>query len=166
MPVLKTPMEATTHTLGSIRRSAIAASSAFALLAADVCQDALAQSLHPIRNIQIDVSPLRASVGDPTATWVQRELPDQLAQALASRRTAQGDTLVVRIDSVALGSIKDGAAWDNIGGIASIGGVHWPVRATARYHVSAVDQAMFEESNHQRVTRLVQALTYWLVRDL
>jgi hypothetical protein len=47
-----------------------------------------------------------------------------------------------------------------------IGGQQWPVRATAKYHLSAVDQVMFEESNHRRVTELVQALAYWLAKDL
>jgi adenosylmethionine-8-amino-7-oxononanoate aminotransferase len=80
--------------------------------------------------------------------------------------TAQGGTLVVRIDYVTLGPLKDSRAWDNISGVAMIGAVQWPVRAAARYQVSAVDQVMFEESNHRRVTQLVQALTYWLARDL
>ena len=80
--------------------------------------------------------------------------------------TAQGGTLVVRIDYVTLGPNKDSWAWDNISGVAMIGGVQWPVRATARYWASAVDQVRFEESNHRRVTQLVQALTYWLARDL
>ena len=152
--------------LGLVRRVAIAACSAFALLAAVASQNALAQSGPPIRNIQVDVAPLRANVGDPTASWVQQGLPDQLAQALASRRTAQGGTLVVRIDSVVLGPLKDSSAWDSISGVATIGGVQRPVRATARYQASAVDQALFEQSNRQRVTQLVQALTYWLARDL
>jgi hypothetical protein len=58
---------------------------AMALLAAVACQNALAQSGLPIRNIQVDVAPVRANVGAPTASWVQRGLPDQLAQALAWR---------------------------------------------------------------------------------
>ena len=78
----------------------------------------------------------------------------------------QGGTLVVRIDYLTLGPIKDSSAWDNTSGVALIGGVQWPVRATAKYQASAIDQAMFEESNHRRVTQLVQALTYWLARDL
>ena len=153
-------------TLGLVGRVATAACGAFALLAAVAWQNAVAQSRPPIRNIQVDVGPLRANVGDPTASWVQQGLPDQLAQALAGRMTAQGGTLVVRIDYVTLGSIKHSSAWDNISGVAMIGGVQWPVRATARYQASAIDQAMFEESNHRRVTQLVQALTYWLARDL
>ena len=135
-----------------------------ALLAA--CQSAFAQSGHPIRNIQVDVAPLRVNVGEPTASWVQRGLPDQLAQAMAGRMSAQGGTLVVRIDYVTLGPIKDSSAWDNINGVAMIGGVQWPVRATARYQASAIDQVRFEESNHRRVTQLGEALTYWLARDL
>jgi hypothetical protein len=148
------------HSLGLIRRVAIA------LLAAVACQNAFAQSGLPIRNIRVDVAPLRANAGDPTASWVQRGLPDQLAQALAGRMTAQGGTLVVRIDSVTLGAIKDSSAWDNISGVATIGGVQWPLRASARYQASAIDQVRFEESNHRRVTQLGQALAYWLARDL
>src|SRR5271157_3364674 len=143
MRVLKTTMEATMYSLGLLRRVAIGACSAFALLAAVACQNALAQPGHPIRNIEIDVAPLRANVGDPTAAWVQRELPDQLAKALAGRMTAQGGTLVVRIDYVTLGPLKDSRAWDNISGVAMIGGVQWPVRATARYWASAIDQGRF-----------------------
>src|SRR5207248_2222670 len=122
-----------------LTRVAIAACSAFALLAAVACRIALAQSGLPIRNIQVDVAPLRISVGDPTASWVQQRLPDQLARALAGHITAQGGTLVVRIDYVTLGPIKDSSAWDNISGVAMIGGVQWPVRATAKYQASAID---------------------------
>ncbi len=153
-------------TLGSRRRIAIAACAASALLAAVACQNALPRSGLAIRNIRVDVAPLRANVGDPTASWVQERLPDQLAQALAGRMTAQGGTLVVRIDYVSLGPIKDSSARDNISGAAMIGGVQWPVRATTRYQASAVDQTLVEQSNRQRVTQLVQALTYWLARDL
>ena len=64
------------------------------------------------------------------------------------------------------GAIKDSSAWDNISGVAMIGGAQWPLRATARYQASAIDQVKFEESNHRRLTQLVQALTYWLARDL
>ena len=154
------------YTLGLIRRVEIAACTAFALLAAVACQNALAQSGLPISDIQVDVAPLRVNLGDPTASWVQQGLPNQLAQALPGRMSAQGGTLVVRIDYVALGPIKDSSAWDNISGVAMIGGVQWPVRATARYQASAIDRAMFEESNHRRVTHLEQALTYWLARVL
>ena len=78
---------------------AIAAGGAFALLAAVASQNALAQSGLPIRYIQVDVAPLRANVGDPTASWVQQTLPGQLAKAMATRMSPKGSTLVVRIDS-------------------------------------------------------------------
>ena len=153
-------------TLETIRRVAIAICSAFPLLAAVAWQTAVAGSRFPIRNVQVDVAPLRVSVGDPTASWVQQELPDQLTRALADRMTSHGGTLVVRIDYLTLGARKHNWAWDNIGGVATIGGVQLPLRAATRYQVSAIDQTMVEESNRRRVTQLVQALTYWLARDL
>ncbi len=153
-------------TLGLIRRIAIAAGSAFAVLALVACQNAPAQTGLPIRNIRVDVGPLRANIGDPTTSWVQQALPDQLAQALAARMSPQGGTLVVRIDTVTLGAKKDSWAWDNISGVAMLGKMQWPVRATTRYQISAIDQTLVERSNRQRVTQLVQALTYWLARDL
>ncbi|MBV9289805.1 MAG: hypothetical protein JO288_18670 [Hyphomicrobiales bacterium] len=145
---------------------AIAACGAFALLMAVAGQNALAQSGLRNRDVQVDVAPLRANVGDPTASWVQQGLSGQLAQALAGHIMAQRGALVVRIDYVVLGPIKDSYAWDSITGVAMIGGVQRPVRATARYQASAVDQAMFEDSNRRRVMQLVQALAYWLARDL
>ncbi len=154
------------HTLGFIRHVTIAASTAFALLIPVAGQSVLAQSGVPIRNIQVDVAPLRASAGDPTASWVQERLPEQLAKALAGRMSPQGGTLVVRIDYLTLGPLKDSRAWDNISGVATLGGVQWPLRATSRYWASAIDQTMFEQSNHRRVMEAVQALTYWLARDL
>jgi hypothetical protein len=151
--------------LGLMRSIAIAACSAFALLAGVAWQNTVAQSRPPIRNIQVDATPLRANVGDPTASWVERELPGQLTQALAGRVTPQGGMLVVRIDYVTLGPNKESWAQDNISGVAMTGRVQWPVRAITRYQASAVDQAMVQESNHRRVTQLVQALTYWIARD-
>ena len=151
---------------GLTRRIAIAACGALSLLTAAACQNAAATSGSPIRNIQVDVAPLRANVGDPTASWVQEGLPAQLRQALAGRMTAQGGTLVVRIDYATLGAIKDSWAQDNISGVAVIGGRQWPVRAITRYQASAVDQVRFQESNHRRVTQLMQALAYWIARDL
>ena len=153
-------------TLQSIRRATAAKCGAFVLLSAVACQNALAQSGLPIRDIRVDVSPLRVEAGDPTAAWVQQELPDQLAKAMAGRMTANGGTLVVRIDYVAFGPIKDSWAWDNIGGVATIGGVRQPVRATSRHQSSPIDQTMIEQSNHYRVTQLVQALSFWLAAHL
>jgi hypothetical protein len=148
-----------------MRRAATAACSAFALLAWGARQNTVAQSRPPIRNIQVDVTPLRANAGDPTASWVERELPGQLTQALANRMAPQGDILVVRIAYVTLGAKKDSWAQDNISGVVMTRGIQWPVRAITRYQVSAVDQAMVQESNHRRVAELVEALAHWIARD-
>ena len=147
------------------RRAAIAAG-AFALVAAMAGKTALAQSDLAVGNIRVDVAPLRANAGDPTATWVEQELPRQLAEALSRRRTPKGGPLVVRVDSLTLGPNKDGRAWDNISGVATIGGVERPVRATSRYWASAIDPATIAQSNHARVSAAVQALAFWIARDL
>ena len=65
------------------RRAALAAFGVVALSPAVAVRSALAQPNVRFRNIVVDVTPLRASVGDPTAAWVQQELPGALAQALA-----------------------------------------------------------------------------------
>ena len=94
---------------------------AFAVVTAITAQSVLAQSGLTFRDVHVDVSPLRANSGDPTAAWVQQDLPDQLAKAMAGRRTPNGDPLVVRIDYLTLGPTKESWAWDNIRGMAMIG---------------------------------------------
>jgi hypothetical protein len=147
------------------RRAAIAACGAFALVAAMPGKTALAQSGLAVSNIRVDVAPLRAKAGEPTATWVEQELPRQLAEALSGRRTPKGGTLVVRVDSLTLGPNKDSRAWDNISGVATIGGVERPLRATSRYWASAIDPATIARSNHARVSAAVQALAFWIAGD-
>jgi hypothetical protein len=148
------------------RRVAIAACGAFVLVTAAGSGAAQAQLGLPVRNIRVDVTPLRANAGDPTATWVEQELPRQLAEAMSGRLTPKGATLVVRIDTLTIGPNKDSRAWDNISGVATIGGVQRPVRATSRYWASAIDQALIEQSNHARVSAVVQALAFWIAQDL
>jgi hypothetical protein len=148
------------------RRDAIAACGAFVLVAAMQGEAALAQSPLAVGAIRVDVAPLRASAGDPTATWVEQELPRQLAEALSGRLTPKGAALTVRIDSLTIGPNKDDRAWDNISGVAMFGGVARPVRATSRYWASAIDQARFEQSNHARVSAVAQALAFWIAHDL
>ena len=65
-----------------------------------------------------------------------------------------------------IGPNKDDRAWDNISGVAMVGGVARPVRATSRYWASAIDQALFEQSNHARVSAVARALAFWIARDL
>ena len=155
----------------SIRRisvhAALAASLALAFSIAAFSQDALAQSPSTFRDVRVDVQPLRANAGDPTATWVQQDLTSQLAQALAGRIGHDGPPLTVRIDYLTLGPqtgemLHAGASLDNILGVAVIGGQETPIRATSSYYSTPVDQTMIEVSNRERVSQLTQALTYWI----
>jgi hypothetical protein len=153
------------------RRAALAACGAFALVAGVAGKTALAQSGRPVRNIRVDVAPLRANAGDPTATWVEQELPRALARALAGRLTPRGGTLTVRIDYLTLGpntgaTVHGGSSPDNIEGVAMLDGQQWPVRATTSYDASPIDQTMVEQSNHYRVAALAEALAYWIARDV
>jgi hypothetical protein len=148
------------------RRAAIAACGALALVTMMRGGAALAQSRPAVGAIRVDVAPLRASAGDPTATWVEQELPRQLAQALSGRLTPKGATLNVRIDSLTIGPNKDSRAWDNISGVATVGGVERPVRATSRHWASAIDAATIVQSNHARVSAATQTLALWIARDL
>jgi hypothetical protein len=147
------------------RRAAIVACGAVALVTMGGGV-ALAQSRLAVGAIRVDVAPLRANAGDPTATWVEQELPRQLAEAMSGRLTAKGATLVVRIDTLTIGPNKDSRAWDNISGVAIIGGVARPVRAISRYWASAIDQALIEQSNHARVSAAVRALAFWIAQDI
>src|SRR5271168_3258477 len=141
---------------------------------------ALAQPNVRFRNIVVDVSPLRASLGDPTAAWVQQELPGALAQALAGYM-APGDrygaTLVARIDDLYLGPSSGGtgpwgASQDTINGTLLVKGPRGgmaagaPIRAITWYHPMAVDQPMRVESNHWRVVALAQAFAGWAPKEL
>jgi hypothetical protein len=148
------------------RRAAIMVCAALALVTMMPREAALAQSRGSVGAIRVDVAPLRAAAGDPTATWVEQELPRQLAQALSGRLTSRGAPLVVRIDSLTIGPNKDSRAWDNISGVVNIGGVERPVRATSRYWASAIDAATIAQSNHVRVSAAAQALAFWIARDL
>ncbi len=147
------------------RRALVALCGAFALAASMESRAALAQSGVAIGAIRVDVAPLRANSGDPTATWVQQELPRQLAQALAGRLTPRGATLSVRINSLTLGPNKDSRAWDDISGVATVGGVARPVRATSRHWASAIDAVTIAQTNHDRVSAATQALAAWIARD-
>jgi hypothetical protein len=72
----------------------------------------------------------------------------------------------VRIDSLTLGPNKDSRAWDNISGVATIGGDERLVRATSKYWASAIDPATIAQSNRARVSAVVQALALWIARGL
>lgn len=128
---------------------------------------AFAQSTPTFRDIRVDVQPLRANAGDPTATWVQEDLRNQLAQVLSGRMARDGAPLIVRIDYLTLGPstgemLHAAATLDNIEGVAVINGQERPIRATSSYYTNPIDQTMIERSNRDRVAQLTQALTYWI----
>jgi len=118
--------------------------------------------------VNIDTSPLVASVGNPTANWAQQALPGAFAQAFGARM-APGDPsavpLDVRIDTLYLGN--GGAADpDRMRGVAVVGGHTISVRAVSVYWASPTDQALPEQALQGRVQALAVAFAYRLKRKL
>ena len=147
--------------------AALVVLSAFALCLAALSQGALAGSAPTFRNIRVDVQPLRANAGDPTARWVEQDLSGQLAQALSGRMARDGAPLIVRIDYLTLGPstgemLHASASIDNIQGVAVINGQETPIRASNSYYTNPIDQTMIERSNRDRVAQLTQVLAYWI----
>jgi hypothetical protein len=152
-------------TRGLTRRAALAA---ITLAGVAASQGALARARPSAPGVRVDVGPLRANAGDPTAAWVEQFLPGQIARGLAQRGARAN--VSVRIDYVTLGSSTGGygpagSSYDNIQGVATIDGVERPVRATSSYYPSPVDQTMIEQSNRERVRLLTQALAFWIAQD-
>lgn len=162
------------------RRAALTALGALSIPAALAIRTAQAQPRVRIRNIVVDVGPLRARAGDPTATWVQQELPGALSQALAGY-LAPGDrsgaTLVARIDAIYLGPSSGGpgpfnSTQDTLTGVLLVRGARGgvasdkPLTAISTYYPMAVDQALVEQAYHGRVTALAQAFAGWAPREL
>jgi hypothetical protein len=151
-----------------MRRVAFVALGVLTLAGPAASHGAHARAWVSSRGVHVDVEPLRANAGDPTATWVAEYLPGQLAQNLAGRTAAAN--VSVRIDYLTLGPNSGGigpagSSIDTIQGVATINGVEMPVRATNSYYPSPVDQTMIESSNRDRVTQLTQALAYWVAQD-
>jgi hypothetical protein len=161
------------------RRAALAALGALAFPPVVAVRTAQGQPNVRFRDIRVDVSPLRASAGDPTAAWVQKELPGALAHAFAGH-LAPGDrngaTLVARIDHLYLapsyGPGPLGSSQDTIVGTLFVrgprGGIaaETPLRAISSYFPMAVNQPLYAESNHDRITALAQAFAGWAPREL
>jgi len=162
------------------RRAALAALGAFALPSAIGVGSALAQPPVRFRAIEVDVSRLRANVGDPTAEWVQQMLPGELARALAPYMAPgdrNGATLVARIDNLYLGPLSGGvepggSVPDQIEGVVLVRGprgaiaAETPLRATSSYYPMSVDQALVVQALHNRVFELVQAFAGWVPKEL
>jgi hypothetical protein len=147
-----------------------AALGAFVLTSTIVLNGALAQPRAAFGGVRVDVASPRAEVGDPTARWVAEELPGALAEALASVGRA-GAPVAVRIDTVILGPSSGGqgphgTSPDQILGEVIVGGVARPLRASTSYFPRAVDRALVEQSNHDRVSQLVQAFANWAAREV
>jgi hypothetical protein len=163
------------------RRGALAALSAFSLSFTLVAPDAaFANNGLRFREIVINVGPLRALVGDPTAAWMEQALVQALPQALG-RYLAPGDRgapiLEVRIDWIYLapspgGPGPRGSAQDTIIGSFLVRGPRGeiesqiPLRAIASYYPSAVDQALVERAYHGRIIALAQVFAGWAPREL
>jgi hypothetical protein len=161
---------------GLTRRAALSAVAALAL--APVAS--LAQPAVRLRGIQVDVGPLRANVGDPTAAWVEEALPGLLEQALGAYMepgARNGAVLIARIDFLYLGPSSGGTgpqgqSQDTIGGVLIVHGprgtvaAETPLRAISSYYPMAVDQPLRVESNHERIVALAQAFAFWTPREL
>jgi hypothetical protein len=120
-------------------KTLVSAFVAFVALASVMVLDgSLARPYAAFGRVHVDVTSLRAEVGDPTARWVSQELPGALAQALASVGRA-GAPVTVRIHTVILGPSSGGqgpanASPDQIIGEVIIDGVARPLRATTSYY--------------------------------
>jgi hypothetical protein len=163
------------------RRTAIAALGALVLPALAETPSASAQPGLRIRAIKVDVSPIRQSMGDPTAAWVEQALPGALAQSLAPYMAPgdrNGATLVARIDTLYLGPSSGGGGFggfrrtqDTINGTLLLRGprgtvANVPLRAISSYFPMAVDQTLVERALEGRVTALAQAFAGWAPREL
>jgi len=163
------------------RRAAVAALGALVLPAMGEMLSASAQPGLRIRAIKVDVSPIRQSMGDPTAAWVEQALPGALAQSLAPYMAPgdhNGATLVARIDYLYLGPSSGGGGFggfrrtqDTINGTLSLRGprgvvANVPLRAISSYFPMAVDQALPEQAYQGRVVALAQVFAGWAPREL
>ncbi len=162
------------------RRGALAALGAFGLSLTCTASGALAQNGLRFSNIRVNVEPLRALTGDPTAAWMEQALVQALPQALGPH-LAPGDrsapVLEVRINWIYLapspgGPGPRGSAQDTIIGSFLVrgprGGIEQeiPLRAIASYYPSAVDQALVERAYHGRVATLARTFAGWAPREL
>jgi hypothetical protein len=160
------------------RRAAFAGLAAFAVIVVTPIASTNAQTTGRFREIRIDASRLRASEGDPTAAWVEQELPGALAQSLGAAMAPADRTgliLDVRVESIELEPSevgRGGSSSDSIGGVLIVRGSsgrilsQTPLRATANYFPSSVDQALIEEAYHRRVAALAQAFAGSAPKDL
>ena len=102
-----------------VRRVVIAALGAMALTAIAPSPGALARRIPSPGGVRVDVAPLAANAGEPTAEWVAEALPGQIARNLAARGVSAN--VSVQVDYLTLGSNVGangpaGSSYDNIQG--------------------------------------------------
>ncbi len=162
------------------RRAALAALGAFGFSLMCVASSARAQGGLRFSNIVVNVEPLRAQFGDPTATWMEQALVQALPQVLGPHLAPgvrNAAVLEVRIDWIYLapsqgGPGPRGSAQDTIIGSFVVpgprGGIESqiPLRAIASYYPNAVHQALVAESYHWRIIALAQTFAGWAPREL
>jgi hypothetical protein len=153
-------------THGFTRRAALLGLGAFASAQAGAVH--AQTSGFRIRAMEVDTAPLLAQSGNPTASWAQQALTNQLQQVFGNSM-APGDpggaTLRVRVNSIYLGG-GGPADPDIIRGVATLGARTVRIRTIAVYTPSPTDQAMWEQSNRDRVAALAQSFAYALARRL
>jgi hypothetical protein len=162
------------------RRDALASLSAFGLSLTCAAFNARAQGGLRFRGVVVNVEPLRALTGDPTAAWMDQALRQALPRVLApylAPGDRNGPILEVQIDWIYLapspgGPGPRGSAQDTIIGSflvrGPMGGIESevPLRAIASYYPSAVDQALVERAYHGRIVALAQTFAGWAPREL
>lgn len=159
------------------RRAALSIFGAFGGLSIGVVRAAVAQPVVRLRDIRVDVWPLRGSAGDQIADWVEDELSRDLMKALApyiAPGERNGASLLARVDNVDFGAAAgrgSGGLTDSIEGVLIVGSrgglaARTQLRAVASYQPSAVDQPLFEEAYHGRVAALAEAFAGWAPRQL
>jgi hypothetical protein len=160
------------------RRASLSMFGAFAGLSIGAVRSAVAPPVVRLRDIRVDVWPLRGSAGDQIADWVEDELPRDLMKALApyiAPGERNGASLLARVEDVdfgaAAGGRGSGGLTDSIEGVLIVGSrgglaARTPLRAVASYQPSAVDQPLFAEAYHSRVAALAEAFAGWAPRQL
>jgi len=149
------------------RRAALVSFAALLGGPALAARKALAR-IAPLAGVRVDVAPLLANSGEPTAGWVAQTLPPAIATALATTGRG-GEGVGVTIEYVILGPNSGGvgptgASPDQMIGTVTVGGVSRPLRATTYYYPSSVDNTMIAQSNYDRIYQLSQAFAYWVAR--
>jgi hypothetical protein len=151
------------------RRAALGAFGAFVVAPSLLLRGALAQP--GAGGIHVDVRPLLANAGEPSAGWVAQLLPGAIAQAMAQRGGGPAGPITVQVKYLILGPSTGGggpanSSPDQIVGDMIVGGVAREVRAQTWYYPAPQDQTMIAQSNYYRVLQLVQALAFWIVREV